>query len=83
MSGLPDPDPQSKRKTPILLRPSMLTEGLTVYALFDYRVDGDAVVAKTGGKEDVTQQFLQVAAKKWPHLVEEGYIEKVDEEDTE
>lgn len=68
-------DPSSRRRTPIRLASSDLTGDLRVYALFDYTMDGDALVAKTGGKEDVTQDFLAVAAEQWPHLVEEDYIE--------
>lgn len=47
-----------------------------MYAVFDYTVDGEGITAKSGGKEDITQNFLQIAAKQWPHLVEEGHIEK-------
>lgn len=77
-------DPSSRRQTPILLRRSLLSEDLRVYAVFDYTVQDEknAVVAKSGGKEDVTQDFLRCAAEQWPHLVEEGYIEKADQEDS-
>lgn len=51
-----------------------------MYAVFDYTVknDGKAIVVKSGGKEDVTNDFLRVAAEQWPHLVQEGYIEVED-----
>lgn len=61
-----------KRRNPILLRASRLF-GFHVYALRRYRQEGQAVVASD--KDDVTNDFLAIAAEQWPHLVKEGHIQ--------